>query len=254
MSRITDNRRRVLVVTADGDTAASLRQALQAAGDLVWCGWATDIASARHLPAALEPDLIVTDVAVPGRDGRDVVAALAAASPHTPLVVWTHTRARDVLLASLRCGIHGYVLADDGLTALVDALRAASRGRMSCSAGAIEMMAAALGRPDAPATPLGRPTRTIVESASLQAAATLTDADTPLHADDVVAELTTRELEVMERLGRGLDNGTIGCQLGISVTTVTAHVRRVRAKLGARSRGELIAMSARLGEGSAAAS
>lgn len=254
MSRITDDRRRVLVVTADGDTAAALRQALQAAGDLVWCGWATDVEAARHLPATLDPDLIVSDVAVPGRGGREVITAVATAAPDTPIVVWTHTRSREALVSSLRCGVHGYVLADDGLPALIDALRAAASGRMSCGAGAIEAMAAALGRPDGPTTPVVRPTRTIVESASLQAAATLTDADTPLHADDVVAELTTRELEVMERLGRGLDSGTIGCQLGISATTVTAYTRRIRGKLGARSRGELIAMSARLGEGSAAAS
>lgn len=254
MSRITDDRHRVLVVTADGDTAASLRQALQAAGDLAWCGWATDIASARLLPPALDPDLIVTDVAVPGPGGRAVVTAVTQAAPGTPVVVWTHTWSPEALTSSLACGIHGYVLADDGLTSLVDALRSAARGRMSCSAGAIEIMAAALGRPETPTVPTTRTARTIVESASLQAAAILTDADTPLHAEDVVEELTARELQVMQRLGRGLDNSTIGRELGINATTVTAYVRRIRSKLGARTRGELISMSARLGEGSAAAS
>ena len=94
----------------------------------------------------------------------------------------------------------------------------------------------------------------IVESASLHAAASLTDSDTPLDAADVVEELTRRELQVLSKLGLGLDNRAIGSQLGLSVGTVTGYVRRIREKLGARTRGELITMSARLGESSAAAS
>lgn len=256
MSRISDDRRRVLVVSADGDTAAGVREALQAAGDFVWCGWATDMAGVRRLPPELDADVVVTDVAVPGPGGNGVVAALATALPRTPVVVWTHTSDPGPLLAALRSGVYGYVLADDGLAGLVDVLRAAAGGRLAFGDRALALVCEALGRP-APApnvVPTPRATRVTVESASLHATAALTGPDTPLDAGDVVEELTRRELQVMSKLGLGLDNRAIGSQLGISVGTVTGYVRRIRDKLGARSRGELIAMSARLGEGSAAAS
>lgn len=254
MGKITDHRLRVLVVGADGDTAAAVRQALQAAGDLVWCGWAVDMAAVRRMSLAADADLVVTEVTVPGPGGADVVPTLAALLPHTPVVVWTQTHATGPLLDALRAGVHGYVLADDGLPALVDALRNAASGRLCFGARALEMVAEALGRPASRLTPVQRPARVIVESASLQTAAILTDPETPLDAGDVVEELTRREQQVMSGLGLGLDNRAIGNQLGISVATVTGYVRRVRTKLGARSRGELIAMSARLREDSAAAS
>lgn len=256
MSRITDDRSRVLVVCADGDTAAAVRGALQAAGDFVWCGWATDMASVRRLPPDLGADVVVTDVAVPGPGGGAVVSTLAAAFPRTPLVVWTLTLSPRPLLAALREGVFGYVNVDDGLDALVDALRAALAGRIALGDRALESACEALGRPASTAVPPlnRRTTRVIVESASLHAAASLTDSDTPLDAADVVEELTRRELQVLSKLGLGLDNRAIGSQLGLSVGTVTGYVRRIREKLGARTRGELITMSARLGESSAAAS
>lgn len=254
MTRITDERRRVLVVSADGDTAAGVRQALQACGDFVWCGWATDMSSVRRLIHEVEPDLVVTDVVVPGPGGTAVVSTLASSLPGTPLVVWTHTNSPEPLLAALRAGVHGYALADDGLASLVDVLDTAAAGRLGFSALALDLMAESLGRPHSTNAPAPHTARVIVESASLHATAALTDADTPLDAGDVVEELTRRELQVMSGLGLGLDNRTIGTQLGISVATVTGYVKRIREKLGVRSRGELIAMSARLGEDSAAAS
>ncbi|MFN8105467.1 MAG: response regulator transcription factor [Acidimicrobiia bacterium] len=254
MTKITDARRRVLVVSADADTAAGVREALQASGEFVWCGWATDMTAVRRLARESEPDLVVTDVVVPGPGGSAVVSTLAASLPGTPLVVWTHTHAPDPLRVALCAGVHGYVVVDDGLAALADALAAAATGRLGFGDLALELMAECLGRPPSVTAPAPHTARVIVETASLHATAALTDSDTPLDAGDVVEELTHRELQVMSGLGRGLDNRTIGSQLGISVATVTGYVKRIREKLGVRSRGELIAMSARLGEDSAAAS
>lgn len=256
MSRISDDRRRVLVVSADGDTAAAVREAMQVAGDFVWCGWARDMDDVRRLPFELDADVVVTDVVLPGPGGDGVVAALAAALPGTPVVVWTHTQAPRPLVSALRSGVFGYVLADDGLDTLVDVLRSVVAGRLAFGDRALELVCEALGRP-APAAavaPVPRTVRVTVESASLNATAALTDPDTPLDAADVVEELTRREQQVMSKLGLGLDNRAIGRQLGISVGTVTGYVKRVREKLGVRSRGELVAMSARLGEDTAAAS
>ncbi|MFO8033885.1 MAG: response regulator transcription factor [Candidatus Bipolaricaulota bacterium] len=58
-------------------------------------------------------------------------------------------------------------------------------------------------------------------------------------------ELSPRELEVLEHLGRGAPNPEIARSLGLSVKTVESHVERLKAKLGKESAAELRAWAAR---------
>lgn len=246
MSRIEDDRCRVLVIGADDVTASFTRQALQCSDRFVWCGWATTAAAARRLLDDLAPDAVVTDVFLPGPGGAEIVAEVVASRPEVPVIVLTHRSDPAPLRAALRAGVHGYVVYGDGLAELVTGLSRAVEGRLHFSDSALELLASELGRPEGTRVPQAREARSIVASASLQAAATLTDADTPLPADDVVEELTPREIQVVSELALGLDNQAIGRRLGISDGTVSTYVRRIREKLGARNRGELMAMSARL--------
>jgi len=252
MSRIRDDRTRVLVVTADEEAASIIRQTMQRDQEFVWCGWATDMTTASRLPKELVPDVVVSDVFLPGLGGAGVVEQLVSNTPRIPVVVLTHRDDVAALLAAVKAGAYGYVIYGDGLAHLDQALRRAMSGKLYFSDSALELMTAELGRAAPAELPAATEARTIVASASLHAAATLTDSDTPLHADDVVEELTPRELQVMGKLALGLDNRTIGRHLGISDGTVSTYVKRIREKLGARSRGELMAMSARLGTRSVA--
>lgn len=62
-------------------------------------------------------------------------------------------------------------------------------------------------------------------------------------ADSVVdTPLTPREMDVLQLLGRGLDNKTISLQLDIAVGTVKSHVKAVLDKLGASSRTQAVAV------------
>jgi DNA-binding CsgD family transcriptional regulator len=56
-------------------------------------------------------------------------------------------------------------------------------------------------------------------------------------------ELTGREREVLKLLALGRSNGQIGDQLFISVKTASVHVSHILAKLGARTRGEAVALA-----------
>jgi DNA-binding NarL/FixJ family response regulator len=56
-------------------------------------------------------------------------------------------------------------------------------------------------------------------------------------------ELTGREREVLGLLALGRSNGQIGAQLFISVKTASVHVSHIIAKLGARTRGEAVALA-----------
>jgi DNA-binding NarL/FixJ family response regulator len=56
-------------------------------------------------------------------------------------------------------------------------------------------------------------------------------------------ELTPRETEILGLLALGRSNGQIGAQLFISVKTASVHVSHILAKLGARTRGEAVALA-----------
>jgi DNA-binding CsgD family transcriptional regulator len=56
-------------------------------------------------------------------------------------------------------------------------------------------------------------------------------------------DLTPREREILALLALGRSNGQIGSQLFISVKTASVHVSHILAKLGARTRGEAVALA-----------
>ncbi len=71
--------------------------------------------------------------------------------------------------------------------------------------------------------------------------------DLPLEAERESEPLTSREIEVLGELARGIANKTIAVRLGISEHTVKFHVASILAKLGAASRTEAVTRGARLG-------
>jgi DNA-binding CsgD family transcriptional regulator len=59
--------------------------------------------------------------------------------------------------------------------------------------------------------------------------------------------LTRRERQVLDQLAHGATSGQVAATLGIGEETVQTHIRRARAKLGARTRTEAVAVATRLG-------
>ncbi|GAA1878404.1 hypothetical protein GCM10009836_69740 [Pseudonocardia ailaonensis] len=64
-------------------------------------------------------------------------------------------------------------------------------------------------------------------------------------APEAELPLTPRDREIVALVGRGLTNGEIGLELHISVNTVKQTLKRIFARLGVRSRAELVARAAR---------
>lgn len=66
-------------------------------------------------------------------------------------------------------------------------------------------------------------------------------------SDGTFIDLTRREFEILRLIAAGLGSAAIGERLVISTKTVSSHVQRVLAKLGAHSRGEAVAAAYRTG-------
>ena len=162
----------------------------------------------------LQTDLILLDVKMPGMNGIETLRALRAAGVAAPVVMLTMSREDADLSAALRAGAQGYLLKDIEPEELVPALEAALQGNNVVARELVGTLAR-LVRGDAP--PQAAP-------APPQAAP--------------FAELTPRELEILECIADGFSNKMIARELDITDGTVKLHVKAILRKLGMRSRVE----------------
>lgn len=160
---------------------------------------------------ALQPDVVVMDVRMPGTDGVTATARLRSSDVTTPVLVLTTFDDEEILAGALRAGAAGFLL----------------KG--------------------VPAEDLQRAVRTVAEGGSwLDPAVTgrvLTayrDGPAVTLPDTALAVLTPREREVLELLGAGMSNSEIADRLTLGQGTVKTHIGHVFAKLELRDRAAAV--------------
>jgi DNA-binding NarL/FixJ family response regulator len=163
--------------------------------------------SAEPRVRSLSPDVLLLDLGLPGLDGLGVMQAIAAAGLATRVLVVTARQDAASFQAALAFGAQGYMLKTDDADALVAAMMTVSEGGYYVSP----------------------------ELATLFAHGT----------DDAHEGLTTREMDIAGRVGRGLSSKQIGAELGISEHTVRKHRENIARKLGLRNAAELVAWAVR---------
>lgn len=152
------------------------------------------------------PEVVL--IAVDGSGGLSTLRELALLSPDARLLaIGVRDNANDVL-ACIEAGASGYVTRNASIADLADTVHAAVRGETSASPHVIATLMQRVAALSANGRPGG------------------------------VAELTSRELEVVELIERGLSNKEIAAQLSIAVTTVKNHVHSILEKLHVQRRGE----------------
>lgn len=160
----------------------------------------------------LKPDVAVVDFRLPDMSGSEVIRQLNESGNVCRCVVLTGTGLDRAFLESIEAGAAGFVTKDQRFDEVLDAVLAASRGE-------VRFPSALLAR----ALP------------ELRRGATST------------WRLTPRERGVLQLLALGRSNTEIAEHLTITTNTVRNHVANVLMKLGARSRGEAVAIATREG-------
>jgi len=158
-------------------------------------------------------DIILLDVKMPGMTGVETLKQLRASGVATPVVMLTMSREDADLGAALRGGAQGYLLKDIEPEELVPALEAVLRGDKVVSQEMVGTLAGLVGGDARAPREMPRPAAPF-------------------------AELTPRELEILEHLADGSSNKMIARALEISEGTVKLHVKAILRKLGMRSRVE----------------
>jgi DNA-binding NarL/FixJ family response regulator len=175
--------------------------------------------AAIRLAAELRPDVVLMDMRMPDLDGPAAMQQILAHNPDVRVLALT-VASDDVDVASaVIAGARGYLLKDSPIDDVVEAVRAAARGIAWLSPRAAEALLAQLRRD-------------YVEPGG-----------TPNHDPD----LSPRELEVLQLIARGLDNGEIAAELSISPRTAKNHVSSILSKLEVPNRIQAATYAVRSG-------
>ena len=209
----------VLLVDDQALLRMGFRLVLEAEDDIVVVGEASDGAAGVSMTHALRPDVVLMDVRMPGVNGIDATSRIVAEHPGTRVIILTTFDLDEYAFAGLRAGASGFLLKDTQPTELVSAIRTVASGDAVVSPRItrrmLEMFAPQLPRPsDATGADAGH--------------------------DELLADLTHREHEVLLAIADGLSNAEIAQRLYVSEATVKTHVGKVLAKLGLRDRVQAV--------------
>ena len=171
------------------------------------------LAAARKL----RPDVVLMDIRMPEMDGLAATRAIAAdpALEEVRVVVLTTFEFDEYVFEAMRAGASGFLVKHTEPAELVRAVRVVADGEALLSPSVTRRLVSEFAaRTKQPSEPYPK-----------------------------LAELTSREREVMALVAEGLTNSEIGERLFMSPATARTHVSRILAKLGARDRTQLVVMA-----------
>jgi DNA-binding NarL/FixJ family response regulator len=204
---------RVLIVDDQALVRGGFRAILAAQPDLDVVGEAGSGAQAVDCVRALQPDVALVDVRMPGVDGIEATRRITASGASCRVLMLTTFDLDEYVYDAFRAGASGFLLKNVAPEDLVTAVRAVHSGD-------------ALLAPDI--------TRRLIERFVTG----------PKPAEDPrLATLSDREREVFRLVAHGLSNSEIAAALLVSHGTVKTHIGRMLAKLGLRDRVQAVVLA-----------
>ena len=199
---------RVLVADDHMLVRTGIRHVLESESGFEVVGEAATASEAVALATKLRPDVVVLDISMPGESGLQITARLRGGSPEPRVLILSMHDNAEYVLESVRAGAHGYLLKDTAATELRSAIRTVCRGESYFSPPIASRLREALR------------------------------GEQETHAGSL-AQLTSREREVLKGVARGRTNKEIAGELGISHRTVETHRESLMRKLQIRTVAEL---------------
>ncbi len=206
---------RVLVVDDQELVRAGFSVILAAAGGVSVVAEAADGEAAVAQAAALQPDVVLMDIRMPGMDGIEATRLITQAKPAPKVVILTTFDLDDYVYAALRAGASGFLLKDSPRADLINAVRIAASGDALLAPSVTRRLIEVFAR---------RPPEMSPEPSKL-------------------ASVSPREHDVLMLLARGRSNAEIAAALFVSEATVKTHVGSVLSKLGLRDRVQAVILA-----------
>lgn len=170
------------------------------------------------MAAALQPDVVLLDIAMPKLSGIDAATSILSRSPSSAILALTAFGDVEHVAPMIRAGARGYLLKDAEPAAIIDAIRRVARGETVLAGGIASALTDAI-RTSHPVTDRAAP----------------------------AAGLTRRETDVVVELTKGSTNKEIASALEISEATVKYYLSRISAKWHLERRVQIALRAASLG-------
>lgn len=201
---------RVLIIEDDPPTRERLAAVIADADGLELAGTAGDCAEARALLARDPPPAVMlVDLGLPDGSGVELIReSRALAPPPEAMVISVFGDERHVV-GAIEAGASGYLLKDATAAQIADSIAQLLAGGSPISPGIARHLLRRFQEP-------------------------------PPEADPDIPKLTPRETDVLQLITKGLSYAEIAGTLGMSVHTVTSHIKHIYRKLEVRSRGEAV--------------
>ena len=199
----------ILVVDDHAVVRAGLRAVIQSDPDLNIIAEATGGLEALSLIEKAQPDVIVLDLSMPDMDGIMVTKTLHARYPGIRILILTVHEDEAMLREVMRSGASGYILKHAAEDDLIEAIKLIMQGDIYVDQ---KMLPALIGH----------------------------EVSSKTNLDVTVEPLSPREVDILKLIADGYTNRQMGDELGISIRTVEGHRANIYAKLGLRSRVELV--------------
>ena len=197
----------VLVIDDHESVRAGIKAALLRAGHIC-VGEAGSISEARAQIAHTNPQVIVVDLSLPDGNGLEIVQWARSISQRIGIVVLTLNPAQDFLLTVMKSGASAFVEKNAPLAELISAIEHSFIAPLSFSAQGISRV---------------------------------------MKKDHEANALTTREIQVLEKLSDGLSASSIGLELFITQATVKTHLASIYRKLDSKNRIQAIIAAKKIG-------
>lgn len=189
---------------------SGVRSLLASVPDTEVVGEAASGQEAIRQAEALQPDVVLMDIQMPGLNGIDATRRIVATSPHVGVIIVTMFEDDDSVFAAMRAGARGYVLKGADQEEMLRTIRAVARGEALFGPAIATRLMSYFAAP--------RPTV----------------------AAQVFPELTDREREVLQLIAAGHNNDVIAQRLVLSPKTVRNHVSNIFNKLQVADRAQAI--------------
>ena len=209
---------RVLLVDDQELVRTGFRMVLTGEEDIEVVGEAANGQDAIESAARTRPDVIVMDIRMPVMDGVEATRRLARADGESPgprILVLTTFDTDEHVMDALRAGASGFLLKDVTPADFVAAIRVVAAGDALIAPSVTRRLLDRFARLPSPAD----------------------------GTDEVLGQLTERELEVLKLVAEGLSNREIAERLVLAEPTIKTHVSHLLLKLDLRDRAQLVVLA-----------
>jgi DNA-binding NarL/FixJ family response regulator len=211
----TTRRKKILLVDDHPLMRRGQADLLNREPDFAVCGEAGTAREAMEAIAKLKPDLVLVDMALPDKDGLELIKDIQALHPGLPVLAMSMQDESLYAPRVLRAGGRGYVMKQEGPELLAGAIRTVLSGQVALSP---------------------RMSAKILDS--------LVGGTAKAEAGPE-AKLTDRELEVLRHFGEGWSTEEIAQRLHLSPKTVDVHRAHIKEKLDLKTTPEFLRFAIR---------